>query len=158
MKRGTMRGAALVTAKHGSRLEPDTKRGVRASRLGIDPAVLKVLSRRLHKFRIDTEVVKEALVLASKVNSCTHVRAELCVSDDPDYTTGYVASRHFGYLRIPHIKHRGSRSGGRAFFVNEKAQVKKIITYLEQMPVLVTKGAPCRGIISVDEILSCSHK
>ena len=158
IKRSTMRGASLLTAKHGHRLEPDIKRGVRASRLGIEPDVLKVLSRRLQKFRINTEIVKEALILASKVVSCPQVRAELCVSDDPDYTTGYVASKHFGYLRIPHIKNKGSRTGGRAFFVDEVAQVKKIITYLEQIPVLVTKGAPCRGIISVDEILSGSHK
>jgi 6-carboxyhexanoate--CoA ligase len=153
-----MRGAALITSKCGYRLEPDVKRGVRASRLGIDSAVLKVLSRRLQKCGINTDIVKEALILASKVTSCKHVIAELCVSDDPHYTTGYVASKHFGYLRIPHIKPQGSRSGGRAFFVNEGAQVKKIINYLEEIPVLVTKGAPCRGIILVDEILSGSHK
>jgi 6-carboxyhexanoate--CoA ligase len=157
-KKSTMRGAALITSKCGYRLEPDVKRGVRASRLGIDSAVLKVLSRRLQKCGINTDIVKEALILASKVTSCKHVIAELCVSDDPHYTTGYVASKHFGYLRIPHIKPQGSRSGGRAFFVNEGAQVKKIINYLEEIPVLVTKGAPCRGIILVDEILSGSHK
>jgi len=158
IKRSTMRGAALITAKHGHRLEPDLQRGVRASRLGINRSVLKVLSRRLKQLGINTDTVKEALILASKVISCKEVIAELCVSDDPDYTTGYVASKHYGYLRIPHIKPVGSKIGGRAFFVNERVRVKKIIPYLEKMPVVVTKGAPCRGIISIDEILSGSHK
>jgi len=158
IRKGGMRGAALITATSGNRLEPDMKRGVRVSRLGIDTAVLKVLLRCLKQLGINTDIVKEALILASKVISSKQVIAELCVSDDPDYTTGYVASKQYGYLRIPHIKPRGSRSGGRAFFVHERGQVEKIITYLEQIPVLVTKSAPCRGIISIDEILSGSHK
>jgi 6-carboxyhexanoate--CoA ligase len=158
IRKGGMRGAALITATSGNRLEPDMKRGVRVSRLGIDTAVLKVLLRRLKQLGINTGIVKEALILASKVISSKQVIAELCVSDDPDYTTGYVASKQYGYLRIPHIKPRGSRGGGRAFFVYERGQVEEIITYLEQMPVLVTKSAPCRGIISIDEILSGSHK
>jgi len=157
-KCGNMRGASLITAKQGRRLEPDPERGVRASRLGIDTAILKGLSFRLQRFGINTEIVKEALILASKVISSGQVIAELCMSDDPDYTTGYVASRRYGYLRIPHIKHKGSSRGGRAFFVNEGAQVKRIITYLEQMPVLVTKAAHCRGIISKDEILGSYNK
>jgi 6-carboxyhexanoate--CoA ligase len=158
IKKGEMRGAALITATSGNRLEPDMKRGVRVSRLGIDTAALKVLSRRLKQLGINTDTVKEALIIASKVMSSRQVIAELCMSDDPDYTTGYVASKNFGYLRIPHIKPPGSRSGGRAFFVHEKMQVNKIITYLEHIPVLVTKSAPCRGIISTDEILSGSYK
>jgi 6-carboxyhexanoate--CoA ligase len=158
IRKGGMRGAALITATSGNRLEPDMKRGVRVSRLGIDTAVLKVLVQRLKQLGINTDIVKEALILASKVISCKHVIAELCASDDPDYTTGYVASKQYGYLRIPHIKPRGSRSGGRAFFVHERGQVEKTITYLEQIPVLVTKSAPSRGIISIDEILSGSHK
>jgi 6-carboxyhexanoate--CoA ligase len=158
IRKGGMRGAALITSTSGNRLEPDMKRGVRVSRLGIDTAVLKVLSRRLKQLRINTDIVKEALILASKVIASKLVIAEFCVSDDPDYTTGYVSSKQYGYLRIPHIKTRGSRSGGRAFFVHERGQVEKIITYLEQIPVLVTKSAPCRGIISIDEIHSGSHR
>jgi 6-carboxyhexanoate--CoA ligase len=158
IKKGGMRGAALITATSGNRLEPDKKRGVRASQLGIDASVLETLSRRLKKFRINTDIVKEAVVLASKVSSSQHVIAELCVSDDPSYTTGYVASKHYGYIRIPHMKPEGRRSGGRAFFVNEKGNVKAIITYLEKTPVLITKVSPCSGIISIDEIFNRSYK
>ena len=157
IKKGSMRGAALITAKNGNRLESDKKRGIRVSRLGINTAALRVLSQRLKKLKINTDTVKEALILASKVISSKHVIAELCISDDPNYTTGYVASKYYGYLRIPHIKPKGSRNGGRAFFVYD-TDVKKIIHCLERTPVLITKVSPCRGIISIDEILSYSHK
>ena len=41
--------------------------------------------------RINTTTVKEALILASKLHHA-HIIAEVCISDDPDYTTGYFAS------------------------------------------------------------------
>jgi 6-carboxyhexanoate--CoA ligase len=65
------------------------------------------------------------------------VLAELCISDDPNYTTGYVASRRFGYVRIPCIKRKGSPCGGRVFFIQEEADVKKIVEYLERTPVVM---------------------
>ncbi len=158
INKGDMRGAALITAKRGNRIEPDMKRGIRVSRLGINKSALRILSRRLRRLRINTDIVKEALILASKVISSKKVIAELCVSDDPYYTTGYVASKKYGYLRIPHIKPEGSRRGGRAFFVNERANVEGIITYLERTPVIATKSTPIRGIISTDEILGRFYK
>jgi len=135
--RTTMHGAALVQSGSAVRMEHDRQRGVRVSRLGIQREVEKKLSRRLARQGINTTTVKEALVLASKVASCRHVLAELCVSDDPDYTTGYVASGRLGYVRIPCIKHTGSSSGGRVFFIKEGADVKRIVEYLERTPVIV---------------------
>lgn len=158
IKESGMRGATLITAENGDRLEPDRERGIRISRLGMNRTALKVLSTRLSRHGINTDIVKEALILASKVASCKHVIAELCVSDNPYYTTGYVASKHFGYLRIPNIKHKGSRKGGRAFFVKEGIDAKDIIEYLERQPVIIGKAALCKGIISIDEILNRSHR
>ncbi|MBI4689602.1 MAG: hypothetical protein HY754_04980 [Nitrospirae bacterium] len=97
----TMRGAALMLMESGRRKEPDRERGVRVSRLGIEKSVEKKLSRRLALKGINTITVKEALILASKVASCPDIVAEVCISDDPDYTTGYIASKGLGYLRIP---------------------------------------------------------
>lgn len=156
--KGNMRGAAIITSVNGRRLEPDRERGVRASRLGIEKSALRILSLKLSRHGINTDTVKEALILASKVASCKDVIAELCVSDDPYYTTGYVASKSFGYLRIPNIKHKGSRSGGRAFFVREDINVGGIIGYLERVPVMIGKVASCKGIISVDEILNSPYR
>jgi 6-carboxyhexanoate--CoA ligase len=158
IRKGSMRGAAVITAEKGSRLEPDIERGIRASRLGISKSALKVLSFRLSRQGINTDTVKEALILASKVASFRHVVAELCVSDDPDYTTGYIASGKYGYVRIPDIKHKRSRSGGRAFFVKDGINVKEMIYYLEKIPVIINKVASCRGTISLDEILGRSYK
>lgn len=134
--KNTMRGAALVKADTGLRLEPDRERGVRVSRLGINKDTERRLSRRLQKEGINTKTVKEALILASKVASCDGIIAELCVSDDPDYTTGYVASKKTGYVRITNLKEKGSMIGGRVFFV-EKEDIGNIINYLEKRPVIV---------------------
>lgn len=132
----TMRGAALVMAHTGIRVDPDRERGVRVSRLGLDRETEKRLSRRLQRQGINTPTVKEALVLASKVASCDDILAELCVSDDPDYTTGYVASRVAGYVRITNIKERGSLRGGRVFFLKSGATLPDLINYLEKRPVI----------------------
>jgi 6-carboxyhexanoate--CoA ligase len=158
IRKGSMRGAAIITAVKGSRLEPDIERGVRASRLGISKSALKVLSLMLSRQGINTDTVKEALILASKVASFRHVVAELCVSDDPYYTTGYIASRKYGYVRIPNIKYKRSRSGGRAFFVKDGINVKEMIYYLEKIPVIINRVASCRGAIFLDEILNRSYK
>ncbi|MEW6416795.1 MAG: 6-carboxyhexanoate--CoA ligase [Nitrospirota bacterium] len=153
IRKGNMRGAAIITTEKGDRLEPDKERGVRASRLGISKSASKVLSLKLSKHGINTDIVKEALILASKVASSRQVLAELCISDNPSYTTGYVASKRFGYLRIPNIKRKESKSGGRAFFVREGTNVEGIIEYLERMPVIIGRVASCKGIMSLDEIL-----
>jgi 6-carboxyhexanoate--CoA ligase len=154
VKGNDLRGAAIITSKNGKRLEPDRERGIRVSRLGITKPAFKTLSSKLSKYGFNTDTVQEALILASKVSSCKHVVAELCVSDDPDYTTGYIASKSFGYIRIPHIKNKGSRKGGRAFFVKEGIDVGDIIEYLERRPVIIGKVSLCKGIIPFNEIIN----
>jgi 6-carboxyhexanoate--CoA ligase len=135
--KAAMPGAALIRSESARRAEPDRRRGTRVSRLGIRKDAGKTLARKLARNGINTTTVKEAIVLASKVASCRGVIAELCASDDPDYTTGYVASRVFGYVRIPNIKRKGSVSGGRVFFIDERADVERIIKYLETTPVIM---------------------
>jgi len=133
----TMRGAALIAMRSGRRLERDRARGVRVSRLGIDRPTSIRLSRWLSSRKINTATVREALILASKVASCKDVVAEICVSDDPDYTTGYIASRSLGYMRITGIKDRGGMNGGRVFFVKDDADAEAIALWLETTPVMV---------------------
>lgn len=133
-----MRGAALITAQSGLRIEPDTRRGIRVSRLGIKNTEKRKLALRLSRLDINTVTVQEALILASKAASCSDILAEVCISDDPDYTTGYIAGRNIGYVRIPHIKSCRDMHGGRVFFVREDADPAPVIHYLEKEPVLVT--------------------
>lgn len=75
---------------------------------------------------------QEAIVLASKVVSAPHILAEICMSDDPDYVTGYVAALSIGYRRITKLKAPGSPDGGRIFlYRGPKAEVAETIRYLE---------------------------
>lgn len=159
LKQGkSMRGAGLLLASSGRRVEPDQQRGIRASRFGIARSADRALSAELHKLGINTETVREALVLASKVASYGDVLAELCISDDPDYTTGYVASEDLGYVRIPHIKKKRDRRGGRIFFLREHADIGAVIEFLEKTPAIIKRIKPCSGEKTVDEILDRSHQ
>lgn len=147
----TMRGAMLMDVE-GVRLEPDLLRGVRVTQIGITRNASAVLAKNLGRLRLNNSTVQEALILSSKVNKHPMILGELCISDDPNYTTGYVAVRRYGYIRLPHIKKRGIPCGGRAFFITG-GEVKTLIKYLQKTPVLINKIKPCNGIISLKEIL-----
>jgi 6-carboxyhexanoate--CoA ligase len=147
----TMRGAMLMDIE-GVRLEPDLLRGVRVTRMGITKKAAADLSKRLRRLGLNNNTVKEALILASKVHKYRMVLGELCISDDPNYTTGYVATRAHGYIRLPRIKKRGVPYGGRAFFITG-GEVKDLIKYLQQIPVLINKIKPCKGVVTLKEVL-----
>jgi 6-carboxyhexanoate--CoA ligase len=135
---GSMRGAMLVDAETGERLEPDRARGVRVSRMDYTAEAAGELRRGLSALGLDNPHVREALVLAAKVLSAPGIAAELCWSDDPDYTAGYVAAPARGYVRFPHLKPRGEERGGRAFFVRrEGLELTELIDFLERRPLLV---------------------
>jgi len=151
--RETMRGAGLVLASSGRRVEPDRQRGVRASRFGIAKPAEKTLSAELGRQGLNTETVREAVALASKVASCRDVVAEVCISDDPDYTTGYAATASRGYVRVPHIKKKRDRRGGRIFFIRENAEIRQVIQYLEKTPVIIAGIMSCSGKKTIDETL-----
>jgi len=135
---GVMRGAMLVGARSGRRLESDLCRGVRVSRMDLTKEAERSLRAELASLGLDNPHVREALVLAAKVISAPRLVAELCWSDDPDYTAGYVASKKTGYVRFPHLKPFGETRGGRAFFVEEEGlDMVALIDYLEHCAFLV---------------------
>ena len=149
----TMRGAALVLSQSGRRKEQDKERGIRASRLGISRYADRILTRNLQDLGINNTTVKEAIILASKVAACREVIAEFCVSDDPGYTTGYISSKKYGYVRIPHIKKKGKMTGGRVFFIEEHADIDSVAGFLEKTPVIINGVSPCYGTNTIDEII-----
>ena len=123
----SMRGAMLVDATTGKRID-EGNRGVRVSHMdSFDSYALG-----------DNDHMREALVLASKVQSADGIVGELCWSDDPDYTVGYVACNGV-YHRIPNMKELGSDIGGRVFFVQSDIDSESVIEYLEKAPVLVQR-------------------
>lgn len=133
----SMRGAMLIDAASGQRLEPDRARGVRVSRMDLSSSARQALGDRLQVLGLDNDHVREALVLAGKVLTAPGIVAELCWSDDPDYSAGYVASPQLGYVRFPHLKPLGEERGGRAFFIAAGTpDLQRLIDYLETQPVL----------------------
>jgi 6-carboxyhexanoate--CoA ligase len=137
---GAMRGAIVMDADTGERLEIDQARGVRVSQLDWHPETLAQWQDVVREYGLASERIAEALALATKVVQTPGTVAELCWSDDPSYVTGYVAARELGYVRIPHLKERGSSLGGRVYFVRG---IEEIETYYErlQSPILIN-GLP----------------
>ena len=123
-----LRGAMLLDADTLERLDPTGDRGVRATNM--DSTAPAPANAKNH--------FAEALVLASKVLSAPNIVAEVCMSDDPDYVTGYVATRAFGYCRITRLKEPGDEAGGRIFlYRGRREDVAATIDYLERQAVLV---------------------
>lgn len=110
---------------NGSGIVSDKIKGLRVSCLGSTyKAALK-------------DHFNEALTLATKVSSTPGYLAEICVSDDLNYTTGYFASHKTGYLRIKNIKNNNDFFGGRIFIFRENSNYLEIKNYLENVPVIV---------------------
>jgi 6-carboxyhexanoate--CoA ligase len=126
-----MRGAVLLQRDTLERLESDAARGLRASCMDYSRNDGGNDGGAKNHFR-------EALCLASKVTAHPLIVAELCMSDDPDYTTGYFASRERGYVRLTGLKEKGDPKGGRIFlFSGGAGDVGECMEYLEKSPVLV---------------------
>ena len=130
-----MRGAMLLDADTLERLEPDPARGIRATYMDAENGRGRAASDEKNHFQ-------EAIVLASKVVSAPHIIAEICMSDDPDYVTGYVAAPSIGYRRITKLKEPNCPDGGRIFlYRGTKEEAAETIRYLEKQKVLV-RNAP----------------
>ncbi len=150
---GNMRGAMIMDAQSGDRLEPDQERGIRVSRFDWSEDALARVKLSLESAGLAHHRTLEALALATKVAHAPGMVAELCWSDDADYTAGYAASAGLGYVRFPYLKQQGNPKGGRVFFVNrEIVNMDTLITYLETDPVLIAEIGKCRSGIQPDEL------
>lgn len=122
-----LRGAMLIDARTGANLSPDLARGVRVSSMDHEDSSTA-----------DTkQYFQEAMALASKVASHPNILAELCISDDPAYTTGYLAYEGT-YYRLEKCKEPGEKLGTRIFLYDgPESELAETIDYLERTPVLV---------------------
>lgn len=131
-----MRGAILLDVDTLERLEPDKERGIRATYMDAE-------RNTKHGCNEGKNHYEEAIVLATKVAYTPNIIGEICISDDPDYVTGYVASKTNGYTRITKMKEMGSENGGRIFlYQGSKSEVEKTIAFLEKQPVIVKNVQP----------------
>ncbi|WP_335510839.1 8-amino-7-oxononanoate synthase [Bacillus sp. JJ722] len=127
----SMRGAILLDVDSLERIEVDKERGIRAT-------YMDFLRKGYEDYNKSKNHFKEAIVLATKVANAPNIIGEICISDDLDYVTGYVASKELGYVRITKLKEVGSENGGRIFLYREKeSNLKDTISYLEKKKVVV---------------------
>lgn len=141
-----IRGAMLIDIHSLKRLEPNLNRGVRATGMDWDQNIYLPLNSLLDREGINNNHVREALALASKVARAPGIIAELCWSDDPEYTTGYVASEKCGYIRITHLKPPGVNRGGRVFcFDSTQATLEECINWLENQVIIINEIKPFLG-------------
>jgi 6-carboxyhexanoate--CoA ligase len=132
-----MRGAMLICALTGRRLEADPARGVRVSRMDLAPQARADILAALAAAGLGHQRVAEALVLAGKVLQTPGIVAEVCWSDDPDYLAGYVADPQVGYQRISCLKEAGDGRGGRALFVRTAGlDLSALADFLERQAIL----------------------
>jgi 6-carboxyhexanoate--CoA ligase len=132
-----MRGAMVVDALTGARMESDPARGVRVSRMDLAVEARAGILAALTAAGLGHHRVADALVLAGKVLRAPGIVAELCWSDDPGYPVGYVAAPADGYQRITRLKAVGDNYGGRAFFVRTARWNRAaFVAYLERQAVL----------------------
>ena len=132
-----MRGAALMDAQTGARLDPNRKKGVRVSAFDWEPGAreraMEWAQRRGLSFRFI-----DALALASKAASAPFVTAEIGLSDDPNYLPGYAASRAGGYVRFTQMKRRGDPNGGRVYLIDSALfDAERSVKELQSAPVLI---------------------
>lgn len=134
----SMRGAIVMDALSGKRLDDRAERGVRCSNMDCEDT--KEYEEKMSAKGLGGDHPREALVLASKVAYAPGTVAELCWSDDPDYVTGYVGSKKFGYGRITTMKDMGDPVGGRVFFVEPGTDIAAYDDYMQNQTVLVRFG------------------
>ena len=115
-----MRGAMIMDAVTGERLEPDQERGIRSSRFDWTDDALQSATQQLAGIGLTHHRTREALALATKVAHAPGMVAELCWSDEPDYTAGYVASLGTGYVRFPFLKQHGRCSRRQSFLYRSR--------------------------------------
>lgn len=126
-----LRGAILLDVDSLKRLENDPARGIRATYM--DAASHNSVQELNGK-----NPYEEAIVLATKVANAPNIIGEICISDDPNYTTGYFASIETGYVRITNMKRIGSEKGGRLFLYRGScAEVQTTTAFLEKQCVIV---------------------
>lgn len=146
-----MRGAMLLDINTLERLEYDKKRGIRATYMDFEGSKLNHLTKDT---KHNSHFI-EALALATKVANSPGIIGEICYSDDPNYTAGYIASKKYGYIRFPYLKQMGDTTGGRIFLYDSSNDddVSKCIDYIENAKVVIKDMINIQDSKSYQEVL-----
>jgi len=128
-----MRGAMIIDIDTGIRLEENKEKGIRTIKVDWEDRTLAKERLLSSGYKI-TDRALDALALVSKNIKCG-VIAEVCWSDDADYTTGYVVTNKT-YHRINPMKRIGDPFGGRAYFI-KASKLKDIVECLRNKTFLI---------------------
>ena len=143
-----MRGAVIMDCSTGERLEHDCSRGVRVSRMDIAEEFRESFISQLRERNLGHPRTVEAVILAGKVLTAPGIIAELCWSDDPEYTSGYVATCTEGYQRIVPLKQEGNKIGGRVFFFDSnETSLQTLVSYLENQTILFNQSGEIKPAV-----------
>ncbi|MCC3868958.1 6-carboxyhexanoate--CoA ligase [Terrisporobacter mayombei] len=146
-----MRGSILLDINTLERLEPDKERGIRVTYMDFE----NFNTNRLTKESGHNTHFIEALALATKVINCPCIIGEICYSDDPNYTAGYISSKKYGYVRFPHLKQLGDESGGRIFLYDSSLDnVKDCLEYIEKSKTIIRNNISQQGYMTYEESLN----
>ena len=75
--------------------------------------------------------------MSAKALAAPGIVAEVCISDDPSYTTGYVAVEG-SYTALRNVKAEGGKQGGRVlFYSGALSALPEAEQWLREKPVLV---------------------
>lgn len=129
-----IRGALIISFDDFEKFE---NKIVRCSNMDYDFSIRNDLTKFLQENNFNGKYLKDALCLSSKICSHENVICELCISDDKNYLTGYIASKKLGYLRIENFKPAGHEFGGRIIFIKDKEKLEETISYLKNSIVLI---------------------
>ena len=110
---------------------------VRCSNMDYDNSIKDNLNEFLHENNFKGKYLKDALCLSSKICNHENVLCEFCISDDKNYTTGYIASKKYGYVRIKGFKPQNHEYGGRIIFIKNKDYLNETLNYLKESIVLI---------------------
>ena len=137
------RNGALLVNEEGRILNESATGGVRTTHFGCLPTLRKTLEEAAARSLVQPSYrFVDALILSSKVLMAEEILLELCASDDPNYQTGYIASRTTGYIRIPFIKPEGLPRGGRLYILKSEHVLKDLLAFLRETPVLFSSQQP----------------
>ena len=146
-----MRGAILLDINTLERLEPDKDRGIRATYMDFENSNTDRLTKESGQ---NTHFI-EALALATKVINCPYIIGEICYSDDPNYTAGYISSKKYGYVRIPHLKEIGDARGGKIFLYDSSLDnVQDCIDYIEKSKTIIRNNISQQTYMTYEEFLN----
>lgn len=109
----------------------------RCVNMDYDSSIKEDLDKFLEKNNFLGKYLKDALCLSSKICNDENVLCEICISDDPNYKTGYISSKSLGYIRITNLKPNHHKSGGRIIFIKDETKLEETIDYLKNSIVII---------------------